>query len=340
MPVLLEAQGGSESGAGIDAQARARCVTIGLLNNMSDAGLLGGERQFIGLLEAAAGDLVVRLKLYSLPAIPRGSAMRARLDALYGDLPHLLEGRLDGLIVTGAEPVAPRLPDEGYWRDLASVIDWAEHHTTSTLWSCLSAHAAVLHLDGVERQPIGEKRSGIYTFKRRDDHPLLAGLGVLPPLRVPHSRFNGLGADDLARHGYSILTQSETVGIDLFVKQWRSLFVYLQGHPEYDTGALAREYRRDVQRYLARESDYFPGIPENYLLKPMEERLRTFEILARIERTPETMALFPLDRVRRPKDSPADTAAPVIPGLRTDRWKGDAIMLMRNWLHYLASHRS
>jgi homoserine O-succinyltransferase/O-acetyltransferase len=38
----------------------------------------------------------------------------------------------------------------------------------------------------------------------------------------------------------------------MFVKYNRSLFVLLQGHPEYDSATLLREYRRDVGRFLRR----------------------------------------------------------------------------------------
>ena len=62
--------------------------------------------------------------------------------------------RLDGLIVTGTEPKSKNLDDEPYWAALPQVIDWAREHTHSTIWSCLAAHAAVLHTDGIERRPL------------------------------------------------------------------------------------------------------------------------------------------------------------------------------------------
>ena len=38
----------------------------------------------------------------------------------------------------------------------------------------------------------------------------------------------------------------------MFVKQRKSLSIYLQGHPEYDPEALFREYRRDIREFVAR----------------------------------------------------------------------------------------
>ena len=78
----------------------------------------------------------------------------------------LLADRLDGLIVTGTEPRAPLLQEEPYWPTLTKVVDWAEEHTVSTIWSCLAAHAAVLHLDSVQRRPLRKKHQG-YSSARR-----------------------------------------------------------------------------------------------------------------------------------------------------------------------------
>jgi homoserine O-succinyltransferase len=303
------------------------CLEIGLLNNLGDGGLASGERQFISLLEAAAGDAVVRLTLYSLPQIRRSQATRERIRGMYSSMSSMLSGRLDGLIVTGAEPLAADLPGETFWRGLTEVMDWAEHHTISTIWSCLAAHAAVLHLDGIPRLPLPAKQSGIYALQRTGDHELLAGTGGGgASYHAPHSRFNGLDASILECHGYQVLTQSRAVGVDTFVKKWGSLFVYLQGHPEYDAPALTREYRRDILRFLTEESGRYPAMPENYFRDDVELRLRDFEMLARIERRPETMFSFPVSIMGD--------------GIKTERWRQDATILIHNWLQYLRAQKS
>ena len=176
----------------------------------------------------------------------------------YTPFARLMRGTLDGLIVTGCEPHAETLPKEAFWRELTEVIDWAEHNTRSTIWSCLAAHAAVLHLDGVERQRLPAKRSGLFRVATVGQHPLLDG--APSDLRVPHSRWNGLDATKLTAAGYNVLTQGDVVGIDTFVKSWRSLFIYLQGHPEYDAGALGREYRRGHPSLLRGEFSQLSAI--------------------------------------------------------------------------------
>ena len=64
--------------------------------------------------------------------------------------------------------------------------------------------------------------------------------------------------------GYSVLTRIAGVGVDTFVKEENSLFVFFQGHPEYDSDTLLREYRRDVGRYLNHEATTYPSIPRGY----------------------------------------------------------------------------
>ena len=103
---------------------------------------------------------MVPLRHFSLPELPRAEAAQSHINQNYEDLSELWASRLDGLIVTGTEPRAAALTDEPYWRTLTKLIDWAEDHTISTVWSCLAAHAAVLHLDGIERRRLPRKLSG------------------------------------------------------------------------------------------------------------------------------------------------------------------------------------
>ena len=197
-------------------------IVIGLVNNMPDAALRITEHQFHELLSAATRDFAVCLRLFSLTEVPRGDAGRAHLNQHYEDLAELWSSNLDGLIVTGAEPKAPELTREPYWCSLAKLIDWADQHTNSTIWSCLAAHAAVLHRDGIKRHRIGEKLCGIFGCDKSEDHAILSGV----PLRwlAPHSRHNGLSEQALSFGKYRILSRSPEAGVDMFMKEGRSLF--------------------------------------------------------------------------------------------------------------------
>jgi homoserine O-succinyltransferase/O-acetyltransferase len=299
------------------------CIEIGLVNNMPDAALRATERQFIDLLSAAAGDRVVRLHFFALAEIPRGDAEGARLRAAYAGTGELATIRLDGLIVTGCEPRAERLTDEPYWNSLADVVDWAEHNTVSTIWSCLAAHAAVLHLDGIDRRRLAKKRSGVFDCHAVADDPLLADVRTLLP--VSHSRWNDLPERELTAHGYRVLTRSPVAGVDIFTKRWQSLFVFFQGHPEYSADTLMREYRRDVGRYLRGESAGYPAPPVGYFDRRMETELAAFAAAAVADRDPGRLDRFPVDAVLR--------ASLVRRELRS------GVPLMANWLSYLASRK-
>ena len=120
----------------------------------------------------------------------RSTQAKALIEGRYTDIADLTRLRLDGLIVTGAEPIAATLPEEPFWKDLTEVIDWAEVNTRSAIWSCLAAHAAVLHLDGIERHTARRKCSGIYDCVRVSDIWLMKG--IPSPLKVSHSRLNAL----------------------------------------------------------------------------------------------------------------------------------------------------
>jgi homoserine O-succinyltransferase len=292
-------------------------LTIGLVNNMPDAALQATERQFMRLLRAAAGSNRIQLHCFSLPSVRRSQTAKWRVDRHYADIADLGRLHLDGLVVTGAEPNAATLPEEPFWRELTDIVDWAQANTRSTIWSCLAAHAAVLHLDGVERKQLGTKCSGVYDCAKVTDHWLTAD--VPSPLRVSHSRLNELRDRDLAARGYQLLTASAEAGVDIFAKALRSQFIFFQGHPEYDALSLEREYLRDISRYLAGERDSYPAFPAGYFDTETEDRLASFQKRASLERRPALSLELP-DRTLRP-DSTAGSAA---------------VAIFRNWLGFLA----
>jgi homoserine O-succinyltransferase/O-acetyltransferase len=297
--------------------ARAPLV-IGLVNNMPDGALQATERQFEGLLGEAAAGVDVSIRYLSLPEIERGEHARAHMRSRYAHIDRLPAAGLDGLIVTGAEPIAPTLPEERYWREFTGLIDWAKTNTRSTIWSCLAAHAAVLHLDGIERQRLAQKCSGIYDCAKAADDWLTSDLPR--SIKVSHSRLNEVRESDLGARGYRILTRSAEAGVDIFARDFESRFVFFQGHPEYDDHSLQREYMRDIARFLAGERREYPALPVSYFDAETEEVLSNFEQHARSERRPEIAAELPGLTLR--PDVPAGSAATAI---------------FRNWLDFLGA---
>ena len=291
-------------------------LDIGLVNNMPDPALDATERQFRALLTAVADGLPVRLTLYTLPEVPRGDFGRQQVSK-YTPIGNLWNRRHDGVIVTGTEPQATDLKDEPYWQSLTNVLDWAEGHTYSTILSCLAAHAGILHLDGIARRPLGDKRFGVFECARVADHPLTAA--APSRLQMPHSRWNDVPEDALLACGYRVLTRSDA-GIDAFVKQRNSLFVFFQGHPEYDAVTLLLEYRRDIGRFLRGERDTYPPMPHGYFDDGLVEALTSLRARALSDRREELLAEFPMA-----------VAADKV----TNNWRASAEGLYRNWLRYI-----
>lgn len=324
MSILIDRDQGISSPALVPAQddvARndgGAELTIGLINNMPDPALKATERQFMKLLQAAAGPRRIRFQCFSLPSVKRSPEAKWHVESEYSDLADLKRRKFDGLIVTGAEPVAPELDQEPYWRDLTELIDWAKTNTRSTIWSCLAAHAAVLHLDRIERRRLPAKCHGIFDCEPITIDALTRAAPA--PLKVSHSRLNEVVESDLMQAGYQVLTRSAEAGIDIFTRQYASRFVFFQGHPEYDALSLQREYLRDIGRYLARERENYPHLPVSYFDAATEEKLARFERRAKHERHPALTNELPALNLR------ADIAA-----------GSAAAALFRNWLQYLAA---
>jgi homoserine O-succinyltransferase/O-acetyltransferase len=301
----------------------SRRVDIGLVNNMPDGAMEATVRQFLVLLESAAQSVVVHLKLFSMPSVPSSDWRRQHLSAYYSDFDELWDARLDGLIVTGTEPRAADLTAEPYWGQLSKIVDWAEENITSTVWSCLAAHAAVLHLDGIKRSPLPDKCFGLFEHMRLSDHLLLHGQPA--QILTPHSRWNEVSEEALASNGYRILSKSMTAGVDIFVKERKSLFLFFQGHPEYEADTLAREHRRDVGRFLRREREDYPDLPRQYFNAATADMLNAFRARALVDRREELMSAFPTEH----------TYSAV-----TNTWHAQARRTYANWLNYIIERKA
>ncbi|MDQ2841503.1 MAG: homoserine O-succinyltransferase [Acidobacteriota bacterium] len=304
-------------------EADARCIHVGLVNNMPDSALEATERQFRTLLSEAAEGFVVRLSLFALPEVPRSDKARDRIGSSYSSTSALWDNRLDGLIVTGTEPVTSNLMDEPYWTSLTQLIEWAEHNTHSSVWSCLAAHSAVLRIDGIGRHRLSDKLFGVFECTNVSDHALTAG--VPAHFWMPHSRWNDLPADALAACGYHVLTQSKDGGVDAFVKKGKNLFVFFQGHPEYEAGSLLLEYRRDIRRFLNGERDSYPSMPQGYFDEDAARALAVLRARAVSDRREQSFADFPA----------AIRAASV-----RSTWRPAAVRFYRNWLRYLSEQKN
>ena len=307
-------------------QQHGKFLHIGLVNNMGDAAMGATEHQFLTLFEEAAGDMPVQFTLFALPEVERKPTGQRRVGSFYLGAEQLWElspeQYPDGLIVTGREPLAPDLRQESYWPGIQGILVWAQQHARSAVWSCLAAHAAVLALDGIVRERSPHKHFGIFHCEQAAPHPLLAGAPA--NLRVPHSRWNGVSADQLTAKGYQVLTRTRDGGVDTFVKHDAGLFVFFQGHPEYESKTLMGEYRRDVGRYLKGDVENYPLLPLDYFEEETERTLREIEAKSRESRQEKFFG----------------EVSDVLNGVEIhNTWRSTAVLIYRNWFEHLCAQK-
>ena len=298
-------------------------ITVGLVNNMPDAAFADTEEQFRRLLWSGSdGGTGIALDLYTITEIPRSERTTAVIRSRYHGLDELWHNPPDALIVTGTEPVAPQLRYEPYWPYLAELLEWASATVPTVLLSCLAAHAGFFLFDGIERIRQAKKCAGVFQGSVNPwGEPLADGLPEF--VCVPHSRFNEIPEEAALDAGYRIVIGSgpSQAGWSVAARECgESLFVLCQGHPEYSTLSLLREYRRDVRRYLFRQgAAEYPCPPEGYL---SDDAVATFEAFARVatESAEDPQALweqFPYDEVS---------------GGVQNTWADGAATLYANWL--------
>lgn len=301
-------------------------IEIAFVNNMPSSAFDATEEQFAGLLKSAADELgaTVRFSRYALPGLERSAEVQQRLARDYCPVELIYAERPDGLVITGTEPLAEDLRAEPYWDALAELICWAESATASAVVSCLAAHAAALIFDGIERETLATKCSGVFVQDVRADHVLTAGLGAT--VTMPHSRLNDLPSSLMGKGGYTNLIESAEMNWTVAVKERASCsFVLVQGHPEYSTTSLLREYRRDMQRFLRAERSAVPTIPVGYLDPEGQKLLESFEARALVKPLDsDLMNEFPFEAV----------AARLV-----NTWRSSGTRFYANWLRLIQLRR-
>jgi homoserine O-succinyltransferase len=294
-----------------------RELHIGFLNMMPDAALQATERQFIRLVGGCNRIAQFFVYPFSLPGLPRGTEARDYIDRYYSRFEDLQGQGLDALIITGANVVNPALEQEPFWNPLMDVVDWARGSVASTLCSCLATHAMLKRFYAVERRPLPEKRWGVYSHRvSAPGHPLLREINTR--FDVPHSRYNDISRAQLEAAGLSVLAESEDGGVHMAVSADQFRLIFFQGHPEYDTSSLLKEYKREVFRYLNGELHAPPPHPENYFTAPAAEAADRFVREAE-------------SALRRDRPLPDFLEAEVEPEL-DNTWGDTAKAIINNWL--------
>jgi len=244
-------------------QQDIRELHIGLLNMMPDAALTATEAQFMGLVGACEQTAQFFVYPFSLAELNRGARANAHINQYYYDFADLADQGLDALIITGANVANPSLDQEPFWEPLIEVVRWAEDNVASILCSCLATHALLKHRYGIDRQRLPQKQWGVYSHRiSLPAHPLMRRINTR--FDAPHSRYNEISRSQLDEAGLIVLIESPEAGVHLAVSPDQIRMVYFQGHPEYDSNSLLKEYKREVSRYLSDERQSAPRYPEHY----------------------------------------------------------------------------
>lgn len=293
-----------------------RPLHIGLLNMMPDAAFQVTEQQFMGLVGGSTLPVSLYVHCFTVPGLPRAGVTQAYIADHYEPMAAIQARKLDALIISGANVANPRLEEEPFYRPLSDVIGWAAAHVASVLCSCLSTHALMKFLHGLDRRPLPRKQWGVYAHRvTAPDHPLVRGLPAA--FDVPHSRYNAITRDQFEAAGLRILIESAEAGVHAAVSAGDYRRVYFQGHPEYDANSLLKEYKREVLRHFQGERE-LPPFPEHYLPDPAAAVLERY-----------------LDDARRARAAgrglPDFPEAEVVPML-ANTWRDAATAVFDNWL--------
>ncbi len=311
-----------QEGVGVLSPERAakqdiRELHIGLLNMMPDAALAATERQFFRLVAESNPIAQFYVHPFTLPQLPRGEKARAHIDAYYESFEAVREAGLDALIITGANVVGPELSQQPFWGPLIEVIDWAAQNVTSTLCSCLATHAVLEFRYGQKRRPQPAKFWGVFPHRVVDKrHPLVNDVNTR--FDVPHSRWNAVERDQFDAAGLRVLVESEQVGIHLATSPDGLRFVFFQGHPEYDTISLLKEFKRETLRYAAGEIADFPPFVANYFDDTGKALIREYR-----ER---------LDRALARGDALPEFPEPLLAPRLDNTWHDTAEAVVGNWM--------
>jgi len=124
-----------------------------------------------------------------------------------------------------------------------------------------------------------------------------------------------------------VLVESEDIGVHLATSADGLRFVFFQGHPEYDTVSLLKEYKREVLRFISGELEQYPPMPANYL---GSQQIAIFDEFA-----------WRLHRARATGDALPEFPEKLVAGKLDNIWHDTAEAVVANWigLVYQVTHR-
>ncbi|MCB1721285.1 MAG: homoserine O-succinyltransferase [Rhodospirillales bacterium] len=286
-----------------------RELHIGLLNMMPDAALQATERQFFRLIGESNQIAQFYVHPFTLAELARSAETQSYIDQYYENFDQIKTDGLDGLIITGANVSDPDLSKAPFWEPLQEVISWAWENVTSTLCSCLATHAVMQFQYAQTRTPMDKKLWGVYPHRVLDrNHPLMRGVNTV--FDVPHSRYNELTQEQFEAAGLKVLSVSDDGDVHMAVSPDGFRQLLFQGHPEYDTISLYKEYEREVKRFIAKECADYPPFPDHYFNDDLKKLMK--QLAAAVKRGQSDWPLTDDDMRQSIENSWGDSARSII----------------------------
>ncbi len=230
-----------------------RPLKIAILNLMPTK--IVTETQFFRLLSNT--PLQLDITLLTMGSHQSKNTPQKHLKSFYKEPSEVMNGKFDGMIITGAPVEYMPFDQVDYWDELCNVLEWTKRNVYSTLYVCWGAFAGLYYHYGIPKYKLDKKLSGVYKHSTLiSKNPLVRGFDA--EFYAPHSRYSGIKCEDIAKHDdLLLLAESKEAGPYLISsKDGRSVFV--TGHCEYDHDTLLLEYQRDIDKGIN------PDIPCNY----------------------------------------------------------------------------
>ncbi len=298
------------------SQQDIRELHVGLLNMMPDAALAATERQFFRLIGESNPIAQFYVHPFTLPELQRSQQAQAYIDSYYEPFDKVREEGLDALIITGANVVGPQLDNQPFWEPLKAVADWALDNVTSTLCSCLATHAVLQFRHDKVRIPQGHKVWGVFPHRVvNKQHPLVNDVNTR--FDVPHSRWNAVTPEQFRDAGLHVLVESAE-GVHLATSADGLRVVFFQGHPEYDTVSLLKEYKREVLLWADGQREDYPPFPQHYFGQRAQALLNEYRLR--------------LDKARAVGSDLPAFPEPQLADLLDNTWHDTAEAVVGNWM--------
>ena len=233
-----------------------RPLRIAILNLMPTK--ITTETQLLRLI--ANTPLQVEITLLRTISHTAKNTSPEHLESFYKTFNDVHHTHFDGLIITGAPVETLPFEEVDYWKELTSIMEWAEDHVFSIFYICWAAQAGLYHHYGINKYAVDCKISGVYRHKVLDRYSKLTR-GFDELFLAPHSRYTEIHAEDIHRvPELEILATSEEAGVYLLASR-NGKHIFVTGHAEYDADTLRLEYERDRERGLDVPIPccYFPG---------------------------------------------------------------------------------